>query len=69
MTYSRVYILGLLAKSQLSPLLYRSDVEVSSFYGLVPPDDIPNSEFEVGAQPGNFGVVFGYQVDNLTHTW
>ena len=43
--------------------------EGSSFPGLVPPDNTVNSESVVGIQPGDSGVVIGYQVDVFTYTW
>ena len=43
--------------------------EVSSFPGLVPPNDMVNSRSVVGVKFGNSSVVIGYQVDNPTHTW
>ena len=43
--------------------------EGSSFAGLVPPDDMVNSESVVSIKPGDSGVVIGYQVDEFNHTW
>ena len=40
--------------------------EGSSFPGLLPSDDIVNSESVVAIKPGDSGVVIGYQVDELT---
>ena len=44
-------------------------VEGSSFPGLVPSDDMVDSESAMGIKPGDSGVVIGYQVDEFTHTW
>ena len=43
--------------------------EGSSFLGLVPSNDMVNSEFVVGIKPGDSGVVIRYQVDEFIHTW
>ena len=43
--------------------------EGSYFPGLVPSDDTVNSESAVGIKPGDSGVVIGYKIDVLTHTW
>ena len=40
-----------------------------SFPGLLPPNDMVNSEAVVGVQPGDTVVVIGYQVDEYTCTW
>ena len=42
--------------------------EGSSFPGLVPSDDMVDSESVVGIKPGDSGVVIGYQVDEFAHT-
>ena len=39
------------------------------FPGLVPSDDKVDLESAMGIKPGDSGVVIGYQVDELTHTW
>ena len=39
------------------------------FPGLVPSDDIVDSECVMGIKPGDSGVVIGYQVDEFTCTW
>ena len=41
----------------------------SSFPGLVPSDDMVDSESVMGVKPGDSGVVIGYQVDDFTCTW
>ena len=41
----------------------------SSFPGLVPSDEMVDSESVMGINPGDFDVVIGYQVDEFTHTW
>ena len=43
--------------------------EGSPFPGLVPSDDMVDFEFVMGIKPGDSGVVIGYQVDEVTHTW
>ena len=43
--------------------------EGSSFPGLVPPDDMVDSESVLGLTPGNSGVVIAYQVDEITCIW
>ena len=48
------------------PLPSLHDGDGSSFPGLLPSDDVTNSESVVGIKPG---VVIGYQVDEFTHTW
>ena len=35
----------------------------------MPSDDAVDSDSVMGIKPGNSGVVTGYQVDELTHTW
>ena len=40
-----------------------------SFPGLVPPNDIVDSESDVGMKHANSGPVIWYQVDEFTHTW
>ena len=39
------------------------------FPGLVPPNDMIDSESVVHIKPGHFGVKIGYQVDEFPHTW
>ena len=43
--------------------------EGSYFPGLVPSDDMVNSESAMGVKPGDSDVVIGYQVDEFTGTW
>ena len=45
------------------------DGERSSFPGLVPSDDVVNSDSVMGIKPGDSGVVIGYRVDQFTRTW
>ena len=51
------------------PLPSPHDGEGSSFPGLVPSDDMVDSESVKGIKPGDSGVVIGYQVDEFTCTW
>ena len=51
----------------LPPSLH--DGERFSFSGLVPSDDMVDSESVVVIKPGDLGVVIGYQVEEVTHTW
>ena len=44
-------------------------IQGSSFPGLVPSDDVVDSESVMGIKPGDSGVVIGYQVDECTCTW
>ena len=39
------------------------------FLGCVPTNDMVNSESVEGVEPGDYGVVIRYQVDDFTHTW
>ena len=41
----------------------------SSFPGLVPSDDVVDSDSVMGIKSGDSSVVIGYQVDEFTHTW
>ena len=43
--------------------------EGSSFPGLVPSDDVVNSDCVIGIKPGDSGVVIGYQVDRFIRSW
>ena len=56
-------------ESHLVPLPSLHEWEGSSFPGLVPSDDMGNSESVMGIKPGDSGVVIGYQVDEFTCTW
>ena len=40
-----------------------------SFSGLVPSDDMVDSESVMGIKPGDSSVVIGYQVDEFTCNW
>ena len=62
------YSFGDLAESHPIPLPSQHGVE-GSFPGLIPSDDMVNSESVMGIKPGNSGVVIGYQVDEFTCTW
>ena len=64
-----VYSLGGSIESNPIPLPSLSDGEGSSFPGLVPSDDVVNSDSVTGIKPGDSGVVIGYQVDEFTGTW
>ena len=57
--YDGAYSLGGLAESHLIPLPSLHDGQGSSFPGLVPSDDIVNSESVMGIKPGDSGVVTG----------
>ena len=57
-----------LAESHLISVL-SLHVGEGSFSGSVSPDDTVNSESVVGIEPGDSGVVIGYQVDEFTHSW
>ena len=37
--------------------------------GSIPPGDTVNSESVVGFKPGDYSVLFGYQVDEFTCSW
>ena len=54
------YSLGGLVESHLIPLPFLCDGEGSSFPGLVPSDDVVNSDSVMGIKPGDSGVVIGY---------
>ena len=54
--YGRAYILGVLTESHLIPLPSQHDGEGSSFPGLVPSDDMVNSESVMGVKPGDSSV-------------
>ena len=60
------YSLGGSVESHLIPPPSLHDGEGSSFPGLVPSDDAVNSESVMGVNPGDSGVVIGYQVDEFT---
>ena len=61
--------LGALAESHPITLPFLHGEEGSSFPGLVPSDDIVNSESAMGIKAGDSGMMIGYQVDEFTHTW
>ena len=54
------YSLGGSAESHPIPLPSLHDGEGSSFPGLVPSDDMVNSESVMDIKPGDSGVVIGY---------
>ena len=61
--------LGASVESHLIPPPSLHDGEGSSFPGLVPSDDVVNSDSVMGIKPGDSGVVIGYQVDEFPGTW
>ena len=67
--YDGAYSFGGLAESPPIPPPSLHGGEGSSAPGLVPSDDMVNSESAVGIKSGDSGVVIGYQVDELTGTW
>ena len=67
--YGGAYSLGGSVERHLIPPLSLHDGEGSSFPGLVPSDDMVDSESVMGIKPGDSGVVIGYQVDEFTCTW
>ena len=64
-----VYGLGGSIESHPIPPPSLHDGEGSSFPGLVPSDDVVDSDSVMGIKPGDSSVVIGYQVDEFTHTW
>ena len=67
--FGEAYSHGGSKESHLIPLPSLHDVEGSSFPGLVPSDDVVNSDSVMGIKPGYSSVVIVYQVDEFTHTW
>ena len=67
--FGGAYSLGGSIESNLIPLPSLCDGERSSFPGLVPSDDVVNSDSVIAIKPGDSGVLIGYQVDEFTHTW
>ena len=67
--FGGAYSLGGSVESHLIPLPSLHDGEGSSFPGLVPSDDVVDSDSVMGIKPGDSGVVIGYQVDEFTHIW
>ena len=67
--YGGAYSLGGSAESHPIPLPSLHDGEGSSFPGLVPSDDMVNSESVMGSKPGDSSVMIRYQVDEFNHTW
>ena len=67
--FGGAYSLGASVESHLIPLPSLHGEEGFSFPGLVPSDDVCNSESVMGIKRGDSGVVIGYQVDEFTHTW
>ena len=63
------YSFGGLAESHPIPLPSLHGGEGSSFPGLIPSDDMVNSESAMGIKPCDSSVVIGYQIDELTCTW
>ena len=66
--YGGAYSLGGSAESHLIPLPSLHDGE-GSFPGLVPSDDMVDSESVMGVKPSDSSVVIGYQVDEFTCAW
>ena len=66
--YDGAYSFGGLAESPIPPPSLHGG-KWSSFPGLVPSNDMFNSESAIGIKPGDYGVVIGYQVDEFAHTW
>ena len=64
-----VYSLRGSVESHLIPPPSLHDGEGSSFPGLVPSDDVVDSDSVMGIKPGDSSVVIGYQVDEFTRTW
>ena len=64
-----VYSLGGSIESHLIPLPSLCDGKGSSFPGLVPSDDVVDSDSVMGIKPGDSSVVIGYQVGEFTCTW
>ena len=61
---------GDLTESHPFPLYSLHGGEGYSFPGLVPSNNMVNSESAMGIKPsGDYAVVIGYQVDEFTHTW
>ena len=58
-----------LGRESPNPLLSLHEGEGSSFPGLVPSNDTVDSGSVMGIKPGDSGVVTGYQVEEVTHTW
>ena len=67
--FGGAYTLGGSTESHPIPLPSLHDGEVSSFPGLVPSDDVVDSESVMGIKPVDSSVVIGYQVDEFTCTW
>ena len=67
--FGGAYSLGCSVESHLIPLPSLHGGEGSSFPGLVPSDDVGDSESVMYIKPGDTGVVIGYQVDEFTRTW
>ena len=67
--FGGVYSLGSSIESHLIPPPSLCDGEGSSFPGLVPSDDVVDSDSVMGIKPGDSGLVIGYQVGEFTHTW
>ena len=59
---------SLMLLNLLFPLLSLHGGEGSFLGGLVPSDDMVNSESVVGIELGDSGVVIGYKINEFTHT-
>ena len=67
--FGGAYSLGGSVESHLILPPSLCDGEGSSFPGLVPSDDVVDSDSVMDIKPGDSSVVIGYQVDEFTHTW
>ena len=67
--YGGAYSIGGLAESHPIPPPSLHGEDGSSFPGLVPSNDMVNSESVMGIKLGDSGVLIGYQVDEFTCTW
>ena len=56
-------------ESHLIPPPSLHDGEGSLLPGLVPSDDVSESDSAMSIKPGDSGIVTGYQVDKFTCTW
>ena len=67
--YGGAYSFGGLSENHQIPLPSYLVGRGSSLPGLVPPNDIVDSECMVVVKPDDSGVVIEYQVDEFTCTW
>ena len=66
--YGEAQSFGGLAESR-DPFTFPVWLDGSSVPGLVPSDDMVNSESVVSIKPGDSGMVIEYQVYKFTHIW